>query len=481
MVTSYFNGGEQLFPSTLPTYEAVAAEDREVEVDSQLHEEKKLENIRDFFYYFQTLLCIGMLFLIFFSFKTLYVTFTGSLPNLQEMRLMNKYHLNNGTNSYAPTVILISLDGFRADYLNRNITPNLNRLVESGTSPKYMIPSFPSVTFPNHYSIVTGLLPDSHGIVGNTFYDPKLNQTFDYRSLKSNLEPQWWGGEPIWITAEAQNIRSAVHMWPGSDVSHGDIKSTYHEPFNKQFKLNDKVNQILEWLDLPSNLRPSMLAAYIFDVDTNGHDFGPNSKETNEAIKRVDDTIGQLIRGLEMRNLTEIVNLVILSDHGMAEVAVDNIIYLDDYIDMHKILANHIFPLAGLVPKEEKDIDSIYNQLKLATKNSTNWDVYKREDIPSRFKYGKNERVPPIVCIPKKGWIFGTQKVYPHLEELEHVYGIHGYDNLDEDMRALFIGHGPYFKKSVTIPPFQNIEVYNLLTNILGIKPSVNNGTLYLK
>ncbi|KAJ9051619.1 hypothetical protein DSO57_1002753 [Entomophthora muscae] len=306
--------------------------------------------------------------------------------------------LSNGTHVFKPTTILISIDGFRADYLDRGLTPNLKRIINAGSRAKFMVPSFPTVTFPNHYALATGLYPDSHGIVGNTFFDVKLNRTFSYRDHSSNIESEWWGGEPIWTSAVLQGQYSAVHMWPGSEVSHKNVMSSYLQPFEKEFELEDKAPQLLGWLDLPSLERPTFLGAYIPDVDTAGHDFGPNSNETRVAITKVDRALGVLLDGFNSRNLSHIVNVIVVSDHGMAEIVPERVIHLDDFIDMDLIASHHIFPYAGLTPKDEKDTDLIYQQLKNASL-STNFSVYKKDDIPENFHYGHNARVPPIFCI----------------------------------------------------------------------------------
>lgn len=385
--------------------------------------------------------------------------------------------LNNGTHPFKPTVIMISLDGFRSDYLDLGLTPNLKRIVDEGSRAKYMIPSFPTITFPNHYTLATGLYPDSHGIVGNTFFDKGLNRTFNYKSHASSLEPEWWGGEPIWTSVELQGQRSAVHMWPGSEVPHQNKMSSYLQPYNKKFKLEDKVDQLLGWLDLEVDERPTFLAAYIFDVDTAGHDFGPNSTQTREAIIKVDRALGMLLDGIHQRHLDAIINVVVVSDHGMAEVVSDQIIYLDDYVDMNLIASHHVFPYAGLTPKHDDDTELIFKVLKNSSRLVSHWDVYRAAELPTKFRYGTNPRVPPIFGIQEAGWAFSTRKVYPQFEPFNHIQGLHGFDNFHPAMRATFIAKGPAFRKRATLEPFPNIEVYNLICRLLGLHPSKNNGT----
>lgn len=466
------NGSESLSQSY------VSIPNSEIEDFSDFISKPKVQEDYGVWRYFQTCFCVLMAVLIVICIYTVSLAKSGQLPSLEQRKRM-MLSLNNGTHDFEPTVILVSLDGFRADYLERGISPNLKKIIDNGTRAKFMIPSFPSITFPNHYTLVTGLYPDNHGIVGNTFYDPNFNRTFNYRTLQSNLESEWWGGEPIWLTNQKSKKRSAVHMWPGSEHKHDNVKISYLEPFNKNFQLEDKANQLLGWIDLPQEHRPTFLGAYIFDVDTAGHDHGPNSDATNQAIQRVDKVFGKLLEGLDERNLTNLVNIVIVSDHGMAEVLPNNLIYLDDFIDMDLIATRHVYPFAGLTPKKEEDLEKIYLQLKNASQSSSLWDVYKRSEIPERFHYGNNIRVPPIFCLQSSGWAFVTKKSYTHLDlDEDNTRGLHGYDNLHPDMRAIFIGQGPFFKPGLSIDPFYNVELYGLIAKILDLKPAPNNGTV---
>ena len=193
-------------------------------------------------------------------------------------------HLSNGTHTFAPTTILISLDGFRADFLSRNLTPTLNAFIREGVSPKYMMPSFPSLTFPNHFTLVTGLHPESHGIVGNTFWDPEVQKEFYYTDPSRSMQPEWWNAEPIWVTAERQGVRTAIHMWPGSEAHIGAFEPAFVDEFNGDEVLHRKVERIFHWLDLPGpndtsakdaglETRPQLIAAYVPDVDADGHTY----------------------------------------------------------------------------------------------------------------------------------------------------------------------------------------------------------------
>jgi predicted AlkP superfamily pyrophosphatase or phosphodiesterase len=404
--------------------------------------------------------------------------------------------LTNGSSIFAPTTILISLDGFRADFLYRNITPSLNAFVQTGVSPEYMSPSFPSVTFPNHFTLVTGLYPEAHGVVGNSFWDPELKEDFFYTDPARSMQPKWWNGEPIWVTAEEQDVRTAIHMWPGSEA-HIGIEPTFVDNYKGHELLTNKVDRILGLLDLPGpsdkgassdTPRPQLIAAYVPDVDRDGHLYGPNSTEIRSTISSVDSMLGQLFSGLEQRNLTDIVNIVIVSDHGMATTSTSRLVQLDDIIDMSVIERTDGWPLYGLRPKNESDIEPLYNKLKQEAANMKGFDVYlKDRDMPERYHFSQNDRIAPLWVIPWTGWAIVVKEEF-NVEEAKksglvyHPRGVHGYDHEHPLMRAIFVARGPAFPHTPgsKVDVFQNIEVYNLVCDSVGIVPKPNNGTLRL-
>ncbi|KIW93507.1 uncharacterized protein Z519_06112 [Cladophialophora bantiana CBS 173.52] len=405
---------------------------------------------------------------------------------------------NNGTHIFRPTTILISLDGFRADFLNRNITPALHAFIASGVSPKYMLPSFPSVTFPNHFTLVTGLYPESHGVVSNQFWDPVLQEEFWYTNINVSMQPKWWNGEPLWVTAEHQGVRSAIHMWPGSEAHIPDVEPTYVDKYNGSEVLSRKVDRVLQWLDLPGDddeaaaahedLRPQFIAAYVPNVDADGHLYGPNSTEIRATIADVDSMLTLLIEGLLARNLTEIVNLVIVSDHGMATTSTNRLIQLDDLMDMS--LVDHIdgWPLRGLRLKNPaRDLPILYEQLSKEAAKAGSFEVYTLETMPERYHFTQNARIAPLWIIPKTGWAVVEKSDFDVAEALstgkEYApKGLHGYDHEHPLMRAIFVARGPAFPHAPNsrVPVFQNIEVYNIMCDSLGIAPQANNGTLRL-
>ncbi|KAL1844980.1 hypothetical protein VTK73DRAFT_1392 [Phialemonium thermophilum] len=406
-------------------------------------------------------------------------------------------YVSNGSALFAPTTLLISLDGFRADFLQRGLTPRLNALIREGVSPLYMLPSFPSVTFPNHYTLATGLYPESHGVVGNSFWDPSLEAEFFYTDPNRSMDPKWWRGEPFWVTAEKSGIRTAIHMWPGSEAHIMGPEPSFVDKYNGKEKLANKVKRIFEFLDRPgmedpttavTDMRPQLIAAYVPNVDADGHKYGPNSTEIRATIRAADDMIDQIFRGLEQRNLTQIVNVIVVSDHGMATTDVSRLIQLEDLVDMSKIEHTDGWPLVGLRPKNPGELQSIYEDVLEKTKHNPNVEVYLRDvNMPERYHFSRNERIAPLWIVPKTGWAL-VQKHEMNVEEAKksgavyHPRGLHGYDHEHPLMRAIFIARGPAFPHppNSRIDVFQNIEVYNILCDSVGIAPMPNNGTLRL-
>ena len=383
--------------------------------------------------------------------------------------------LSNGTSIFKPTTILISLDGFRADFLQRGITPTLNGFIANGVSPKWMLPSFPSVTFPNHFTLVTGLYPESHGIVGNTFWDPVLEEQFFYTHVETSMTPRWWNGEPLWVTAENQGVRSAIHMWPGSEAHIMNVEPAFLDKFNRSESLSKKSDRIMEWLDMPGEQeikagatgpeRPQVIFSYVPIVDVMGHKFGPNSTEVWDTIREVDVFLGQLFNGLEERNLNDLVNIVIVSDHGMATTDTSRMVQLDDIIDVDLVEHMDGWPLYGLRPKDMANLRELYNTLAAEAKTHPGFEVYLRdENMPERYHFKDNPRIAPLWIVPTTGWAIVTKKDFD-VEKAKAegtIYqprGIHGYDHEHPLMRAIFVAKGPAFPHT----PNSQVEVFRKL------------------
>ena len=376
-----------------------------------------------------------------------------------------------------PTVILIALDGFRADYLDKYQPKNLNKLAGNGVRAKWLIPSFPTKTFPNHYTVATGLYPDNHGIIENNMYDRNFDAEFHLDNAEVR-NGRWWGGEPIWVTAEKQGQRAASYFFPGTDADIMGVRPTYNRDYNGRVPNEMRVDSILSWLDLPIEKRPTMLTIYFSLIDDVGHEFSGNAIETAYEVQNIDRTIGRLVDGLKRRKIDKQANLIFFSDHGMANYKRRGAIILDEMFDEKK-LADRVFYVGEFVqifPKAGKE-NEIYNTIK--AKLPANAKIYRKSELPERYKFGKNPRIAPLLVLPDEGSIVMTRKDYDKSEKdgtLDKLRGAHGYDNQLESMRATFVAHGSAFKKGAIVEPFENIQIYNLMAKILGLTPANNDG-----
>jgi predicted AlkP superfamily pyrophosphatase or phosphodiesterase len=376
-----------------------------------------------------------------------------------------------------PTVILISLDGFRYDYLEKYEPPNLRSLAHEGVQARWMTPAFPSKTFPNHYTIATGLYPQNHGIVENSVYDTVTKTTFTMDKREEVQNSRWWLGEPIWVTAEKQGQKSAPFFWPGSEAEIAGKHGTYWMPYDGKMPNEARVDQILSWLDLPPSERPTFLTLYFSDVDHAGHEFSPDAAETRDAVLKVDGGLGRLIDGLKARGIFEQVNLIIVSDHGMATQDPNNTIIIDELFDTN--LAEMVLwtsEIVSIFPKEG-NADSIYKTLKATLPPQAK--LYRKAEMPARFHYSNSPRIAPLLVLPDEGWTLLTRKRFEERKAKGEVNGLrggHGYDNELQSMRATFIAHGSAFKKGALIEPFENVQVYNVMARILGLTPAPNDG-----
>lgn len=368
-----------------------------------------------------------------------------------------------------PLTILISIDGFRSDYLQRGVTPNISALAADGVRAVAMHPSFPSLTFPNHYTLVTGLRPDRTGIVDNSMEDPrKPGVSFSMSKLEVSHDPFWWDeAEPLWVTAERAGVRTATLFWPGSDLPIRGIQPHDWKMYDKQFPADQRVDQVLAWLDRPPAERPRFVTLYFDEVDTWGHNAGPDSAEVNAALTRTDGSVGRLVAGLKAKGLFATTNLVIVADHGMAPTSGDRVTFLEDLLPTADVHAVSLGPVAGFsaTPGHEHEV------AKALLAPHPHMTCWRKGDVPARFHYGHNPRVPPFVCLAQTGWVIGTKGRAVNK-------GSHGFDPDDPLMNALFVAHGPAFRKGVVLNAFDNVDVYPLLARLVGVKAQPNDGAL---
>lgn len=368
-----------------------------------------------------------------------------------------------------PLVVLISIDGFRPDYLDRGVTPTLGALAAEGVRAS-MRPSFPSKTFPNHYTLVTGLRPDRNGIVDNTMYDARIGpQKFSMSDHAAMADPRWWNEAlPIWVSAERQGIRTATMFWPGSDVTIRGGWPAHWKLFDMSLPAEARVDQALAWMDAPAAERPRFLTVYFDDVDSAGHDHGPDSAEVNAAAAKVDAAIARLQAGLKSLGIAT--NLVVVSDHGMAATSPDRRIYADDLMDMQAVRTVTMGAFMSLYvnPGRTAEVE------KALLAPHAHMQCWRKAQIPARYHYGRNPRVPPYFCLPQTGWEITTHDFKPKKPQ----WGNHGFDPYAPEMAATFIAAGPAFRHGVSLPVFDNVDVYPLLTRLLGVRGEPSDGRI---
>jgi predicted AlkP superfamily pyrophosphatase or phosphodiesterase len=368
-----------------------------------------------------------------------------------------------------PVTILVSIDGFRADYLDRGVTPRLNALAAGGVSAA-MEPSFPSKTFPNHWAIVTGDYPDHSGIVGNKMEDPERpGETF----TMATDDPFWWNtASPIWVDAEQAGIRTATMFWPGANVAWGGRKTGHFadveggvrpedwQQFNMAVTGEQRVNAVLDWLRRPAAIRPKFVTLYFDTVDSAGHAYGPDDSRTTAAVADIDTKIGMLVDGLKA--LHQPANLVIVADHGMAPISSDRVVALDTIVPPADIHVVETGPYASFAPTPGHEAEVA----KLVPGKHGHATCWRKQDIPPRFHYGTNRRIPPYFCLADIGW-----QVLPTKPAKAFTGGNHGYDNMAPEMQALFVANGPAFVAGQRLAPFINVDVEPLLRDLIGLPP----------
>jgi predicted AlkP superfamily pyrophosphatase or phosphodiesterase len=372
------------------------------------------------------------------------------------------------------TVILVSLDGWRWDYHTMAPVPNLRGLMARGVRAEGLIPSFPSKTFPNHYTVVTGLYPGHHGVVGNVMRDPRTGRLFTMQKREEVADPMWWGGEPIWVTVIKAGGRASAFFWPGSEAPIGGIRPTFWEPYQHEKPNDTRIDQVLAWLDLPEAERPSFMTLYMSDVDGAGHTYGPDSQELVQALERVDMSIGRLVRGIEQRELTDTVNLIIVSDHGMAETSRQRVVIVDELVPLADGEIVDLNPTLGIWPRPGRE-DTLYRRLSSAHPRLS---VYRRGETPAHWHHRDHERVPPIIGVADEGWSLVRRASITDAfkRNPRRIGGNHGYDPQVRSMQGLFVAAGPAFKSKVVVPAFENVNIYNVMCQILGVTPAKNDG-----
>ncbi len=368
-------------------------------------------------------------------------------------------------------VVLVSLDGFRYDYATKYGAKNLLAMATRGaTAPDGMMPSYPSVTFPNHYTIVTGLYPEHHGIVANSFYDPARKENYSYTNPKTTGDGSWYGGTPLWVLAEQQGMRAACFFWPTSDAEiQGKRPSYYLAPYDDSFPDAKRVEQVLAWLQLPPEKRPHFITLYYPNTDHAGHTYGPDAPETAEAVRHVDEMMGKLSEGIVASGLP--VDLIVVADHGM-ETLKGGWVILDKWADLSQ------FETSGplLYAKSEADAEKAYQSLLGA---SGMFKVYRRAQVPAYLHFNSNPREGDPVVVPTGPYPIVAHDPNSSGGTRMPSRGGHGFDPRQmPSMKAIFYAAGPDIRAGVTIASFENVDVFPLIVKILELQSGPVDGKL---
>lgn len=374
-----------------------------------------------------------------------------------------------------PTLVLISLDGFRWDYCEKypDAAPTLRQLKREGVSSRGLIPAFPTNTFPNHYTLVTGLLPAKHGIVNNEFFEPSSGLIFRYNRPESAQAPHWWGGEPIWVTAIKQGRKASTSFWVGSEAEIKGVRPTHWKKYDGSLRAQDRIAEMIGWLDVPDAERPAIAAFYLDETNEAGHRAGPDDPDVAKAVANCDRVVASIMAGLRAKAIEA--NLVIVSDHGMTATHQDRVVILDDYIDRQKLQIDADGSVVALRPLDG-DIEALMRQVQ----KIPHAKAYRANDLPAHFRLTGNPRIAPVWILPEKGWHVETRASFERLSKRyaprAYLGGDHGYDPRLRDMHGFFLAHGPAFRRGVELEAVENIHVYNLLCAVLRLKPAPNDG-----
>ena len=369
-------------------------------------------------------------------------------------------------------LLLISIDALRADYLGKGDTPNLDRLAREGVRAEWMNPSYPALTFPNHFTLVTGLRPDHHGVVHNTMRENGLGD-FRVASLEAVGDGRWWRAEPIWVSAEKAHLPTAIWAWPGGAAQIDGVRPTRWKPYDESVSAARRADEVAAWLQEPVTTRPRFAALYLEIVDDAGHDFGPDAPQTRAAVREMDTAIGRLLDALASKRLLDRINLIVVSDHGMATVAPGHVIAVEDMVPMADAAVISVGQSVGIAPREGRT--HAVEQRLLGRHD--HYQCWRKGELPPRWHYGSNPRVPPIICQMDEGWdALPAATIAKRMPGTTR--GSHGYDPALPSMRAAFIARGPAFRKDVVIPAFDNVDLYPLMTRLLGIPTRANDGDI---
>lgn len=368
--------------------------------------------------------------------------------------------------------VLVAIDGFRWDYQRKAPAPNLRRVAATGVRAEGLIPAYPSKTIPNLYSLATGLYPGHHGMVANTILDPATGRRFERTNRAEVEDPMWWGGDPIWNVVQRAGRTAATMFWAGSEAPVRGMRPRHWREFDASVPGDARIDQLLAWLDLPAADRPSFLAVYLTDVDTAGHYYGPDSPQLADAIAAVDAQLGRLIAGLEQRGVWVRTNLVVVSDHGMAEARQERTIVADDYLAPADGEIVDINPTLGVAPRAGRE-EAVYTALASA---HPNLKMYRRSETPAHWHFRDQPRVPAVTGVVDEGWVVIRRSEVATYWRRSPIGGQHGYDPRLESMRGIFVASGPAFRRGAVVPAFESVHVHHIIAMAMDVPPAANDG-----
>lgn len=363
-------------------------------------------------------------------------------------------------------VLMISFDGFRADYIDWYDTPNFDRLAKEGVKAKGMKPVFVSKTFPNHYSLATGMYIENHGLVGNYFYDPILDEEYTIRDRSKVEDGRFYGGEPIWVTAEKQGVSTASYFWVGTEAAIDGIQPSIWKRYDHHFPFHARIDSVKKWFQQPKENRPRLVMLYFHEPDDTGHRYGPKSPELKAVVDSMDTIMGEILDTMSHLDIFPQLNILAVSDHGMVSTSEDRTINLEKYVNMKGLTQEGSGPFSLLYGKNKYAMRRIVKRLNKVPHLS----AYLKKDIPERYHFKNHYRIKDVLLVADEGWsILGT--FGRSSDPTSHNGGNHGYDNNLRGMEALFIADGPALKDGYISPVFENIHIYPLIAHILGIEP----------
>ncbi len=375
-----------------------------------------------------------------------------------------------GSSDQQPYLVVLSLDGFRWDYPAAYSLPNLQQMAREGVEAKALIPCFPTKTFPNHYSMATGLYPDNHGIILNQFFSVEKNKQFVSNDPNCVTDAGFFGGEPVWATAEKQNLKTASYFWVGSEAPAGGASPSIWKKYEHNFPFTARIDSVIAWLQLPEKTRPHLIMWYMHEPDAISHAEGPKAAQTQKMVVYLDSLIGVFRSKLKNIPVGSLVNFVVVSDHGMGEIAPERTLYLDELVPRYWMSRSNVESVVMNLSAIDPYKDSLYNRLKKVN----HLKVWKKEEVPARLHYGKNPNLVDLVVVADSAWNFKVTRD----DNALYSKGAHGYDNNNSDMHGIFFATGPAFKTGYRQEAFENVNLYPLFSEILGIQPVKVDGSL---